>query len=104
MRGESRLWGEVLLLAINDVARSRTTREMAEAVAWFKSSHCEDICFLLGCDPQVLRKTIVDLARRSPAQRKFWMEKIKEDLRGGPTTDLGGSRVAPAASPHHGTG
>ena len=81
MRGESRLWGEVLLLAINDVARSRNTREIAEAVAWFKTSHCDDICFLLGRDPQLVRKMVFDLARRSPAQRKYWMERIKEEVR-----------------------
>ena len=81
MRGEQRLWQEVLLLAVNDVARSRTTREMASAVDWFRSQRCRDICFLLGRDPQELKRIVLDLAQRSPTQRRYWMLQIKKEMR-----------------------
>ena len=81
MSGEQRLWQEVLLLAINDVARSRTTRDMANAISWFKGERCRDICFLLGRDPQELKRIVLDLAQRSPAQRRYWMLQIKKEMR-----------------------
>ena len=81
MSGEQRLWQEVLLLAVNDVARSRTTREMASAVDWFRSQRCRDICFLLGRDPQELKRIVLDLAQRSPTQRRYWMLQIKKEMR-----------------------
>ena len=81
MSGEQRLWQEVLLLAINDVARSRTTRDMANAISWFKSERRRDICFLLGRDPQELKQIVIDLAQRSPSQRQYWMVQIKKEMR-----------------------
>jgi hypothetical protein len=83
MPGEHRLWQEVLLLAVNDVARSRSTREMATAVDWFRTQRCRDICFLLGRDPQELKQIVIDLAQRSPAQRRYWMVRIKKEMRKG---------------------
>ncbi len=83
MSGESRLWQEVLLMAIADVARSRSSKEMAEAIAWFRTERCRDICSLVGKRPIQIKRIVFDLARRSPAQRKYWMEKIKEEVRHG---------------------
>ena len=80
MSGEQRLWQEVLLLAINDVARSRTTRDMANAISWFKSERCRDICFLMGIETKDIRKLVLNLAQRSPAQRTYWVREIKSEM------------------------
>jgi len=77
---EAKLWREVLVSALWDVAHAKNKRDLAEAVGWFATEYCDDVCQLVGRDPVQMRRLVGKLVVRGNAQRRYWFERIREGL------------------------
>lgn len=64
--------------AVIDLTGPKTVR--LEAVKWFTTRHCDNLCKVAQVAPDVLRQAVGLILKGTPAQALFITKKLKQQL------------------------
>ena len=55
-------------------------RQRLEAIRWFSSVHCQEVCTIAGISHKTLLLAIEQMLRGTPAQKRYIAGKLKKQL------------------------